>query len=655
MKSRGYILFLAASIMVAACEVCEPLEPAPVEEETEERTEWGTFVFSSGEESGEEEDVRTVYSNGTILWSAGDRIRMGYTIDGVWQGQSGNATQSRPAKLYASDELSSGGEAAYFTVPGQFPATGSGEYAFYTVYPASAVAENFPSAPTTTVTIPTEQTPAAASFDPAADLMVGHSVRAYSSKPSEPIPLMWERKVAHGEITLKNLSSINGFSPTETIQSITLTAQEGAMLTGTYTLDLSDGDLTEESASNSVTIHGNNLSWNSGDLTFWIGILPVTITKLQIVLETDKAVYTKQYKGISRTFAGNAHNTLGVSMRTATRHEKAYYLVTEELTDWSGDYVFARTATSGDRLTYAMAGKNSGGDYSAVGNVTPADGAISLSEGSAYNVRIDHSANGYSLKFAGNYLGYTATNNSNTLFYSSTLVASQYEWTLAYDSTKGTVSVINVSNTERYLQLYMSGKDRYACYKGTQWDPNLYRLGIEGGSIVFDEGITVSTENATDVTGVSAALNGSYSGATGEFSVTEEGFYFGTLPGSMTKSAISGTSSPFTVSKTGLASGTTYFFRAYVIEYDSQTHISTERTGDIQQFTTSTSGTLPKYLGCYEMPALGAVSGAAEGYEILPTVESGGHRTKWLRWNTANSKQKVVTHTFYNSAVSPNK
>ena len=664
MKLRGFILLLSAAF-ITACEISEPLEPAPVEEDAEGRTEWGTFVFSSGEESGEEGDVRTVYSNGTILWSTGDQIRMGYTVGGVWQGASGDASASRPAKLYGSDELSEGGVAAYFTVPGQFPATGSGEYAFYTVYPASAVSENFPSAPSTTITIPTEQTPAAASFDPAADLMVGHSVKAYSTKPSEPIPLMWERKVAHGEITLKNLSSINGFSPAETIQSITLTAQEGAMLTGTYTLDLSDGDLTEESSSNSVTIHGDNLSWNGGNLTFWIGILPGTITRLQILLETDKAVYAKQYKGISRTFAGNSHNTLGIGMSSAIRHEKAYYLVTEALSDWSGDYVLARYAQS-TNITYALGAKDGNGTFSTTVEVTPDNGAISLTQGAPINVRIEKSTNGYTLKSGNEYLGYESPSDNtatsyNRLYYSSSFAESKYEWTLTYNSEegaeKGTVAIKTVYNTTpRYLQLNKNNKSRYACYaNGSQWSPNLYRLGVEGGSIVFDEGVSVVTENATDVTSVSAALNGSYSGATGEFSVTEEGFYFGTSPTSMTKAAISGTSTPFTVSKTGLASGTTYFFRAYVIEYDSQTNISTERIGEIQQFTTSISGSMPKYLGCYEIPALGTISGFAEGYEVLPAEGSGGHRTKWLRWNTSSSTRKIVTHTFYNSAVSPSR
>ena len=650
MRFRGSILFLAAAVVVA-CEVSEPLEPSRGDEPEDVGLVWHTFVFSSEEDGA---DSRTEHSGNTILWSPGDMIRMGYTVDGIWQGQYGNATQARPAKLYASDALSEGGAAAYFSVPGQFPATSDGEYEFFTVYPASAVDENFPSAPSTTVIIPSEQTPSAASFDPEADLMVGHSVRTYPSKPEDAIPLMWERKVAHGEFTLKNLTSVAGFSPTETVLSVTLTVQEGAALTGSCTLDLPSGTLTEREVSNSVTVFGDNLSWNGGNLTFWAGILPVTITRLMITLETDRAIYTRLYKGISRTFEGNAHNSLGISMARATRTEKAYYLVTEPLEDWSGDYVFARYSST-DATYYAMAGKNSGGNYSTTVPVTVTDGAISKTEGDPLKVKIEKSDAGYTLAFGNSYLGYTsnATTGINYLYYSDSPSSGQYEWTISFDSEKTEAAIVNVFNNSRYLQLYKGQKDRYACYVGTQWNPALYRYGIEGSLPDLEQGITVTTGIATDVTGVSAKIAGSYTGATGEYSVTEEGFYFGTSPESMTKSVVNGTGTPYSDTRTGLSAGTTYFFRAYVIEYDSTTHISTERTGDIMQFTTSASGTRPKYLGCYEIPAFGTVSDFAEGYEILPTAESGDTRTKWLRWNTGNSKRKIVTHTFYNTAVSP--
>ena len=127
--------------VIVSCEVSEPIRPY---DNTEEdlpayagdlyEAEWDTLVFSSASDE-DSEDSKTVYSNGTILWSAGDKIRMGYTVGGTWQGANGNATTNSPAKLYESDALSSGGETASFTVPTQFSGNVSGTYQFYTIYP----------------------------------------------------------------------------------------------------------------------------------------------------------------------------------------------------------------------------------------------------------------------------------------------------------------------------------------------------------------------------------------------------------------------------------------------------------------------------------------------------------------------------------------
>lgn len=64
---------------------------------------------------------------------------------------------------------------------------------------------------------------------------------------------------------------------------------------------------------------------------------------------------------------------------------------------------------------------------------------------------------------------------------------------------------------------------------------------------------------------------------------------------------------------------------------------------------TPSPSVLPGHLGCFEVPYItGGVSAHAEGTEVLGT-------TKWHRWNTTDSHQKVVTHTFYNDYVYPSK
>ena len=596
MKSRFLILFSAAAALTA-CQIEEPLDltdhglPAGLVEV--EEPELTTFVFSSGEEDAE---TKTEHSGSTVIWSEGDQIRMAYTVSGNWQGSAGNATGSSPAKLYASTPLASGGATASFTVPGYFTGGGSGDFRFYTVYPASAAAENFSSAPLTAVILPTEQTPAAESFDPAADLMVGHSIRDYSSKPTEAIPLMWDRKVAHGEITLKNLTRIAGFSVSETIESVTLTAQEGAVLTGSFSLDLPTGEMVATEASNSVTARGDNLSFKNGNLTFWIGIMPVTITALNVTLVTDKATYTRTIVLSSdkyKSFNANAHSKLGINMEDAVRKAKAYYLVESALEDWSGDYVIARTATTGATAgtTYAMGGQNGTNNFSTTQTVTVTENAISLEEGQSLNVRIDKSSNGYTLKFGNYYLGYTSTaaSGNNFLYYSTTFEAKKYEWSIAFGEGN-LVTITSVYNTDRTLRLNSNSKDRYACYLGTQWNPSLYRLS--GGGTGGTTPPAPQPATATVVTGAvgtttqsSAVLYGSFSGETG--AISEVGFYWGESSNPATKVDLTGTTtSPFTYSLSGLSAGTTYYYKAYVIEYNAETGQEEERTGDVVSFTT---------------------------------------------------------------------
>lgn len=587
MNRFNYFALLSAVALAVSCEVSEPMRPhdglIPFNGAGEAEPEWSEFIFTSGEE----EDSRTVHTNSTIYWSSGDAIRMGYTVNGYWQGTSGNASQSNPAKLYASNSLSEGGATASFTVPGQFTGGASGEYKFYTVYPASAAAEDCTSAPSTVVTIPTEQTPAATSFDPAADLMIGHSVRTYSSRPSEAIPLQWERKVAHGEITLKNFSGITGFSTDETIQSITLTAQSGAALTGSYSANLTTGVLTSSAASNSVTVSGTNLSWGAdGTVTFWISILPVSITSLDVTLVTDKATYTKSFSGFTRVFAVNTRNQLGIKMTGATRTEPAYIRVESTPQDWSGQYVLGFDNGTVKKMLTGIS--NTSTKYGIATDVAISDNTIAYEDGHPYEITISKSGSYYTMSFGGKYLSWYS-GNSLILADSPTDNSNGGKWTISYSN--GTLTISNANTSERQLQ-YNTGSPRFACYTGTQQAPSLYKLtGSSGGDTPPDPQpeatATVTTEVADNIVQTSATLNGSFSGATG--TISKVGFYWGTSNNNLsTKVEVDNTTtSPFTYDLTGLTPNTTYYFKAFVKEYDGVQGSDVEITSSVvQSFTT---------------------------------------------------------------------
>ena len=120
---------------------------------------------------------KTEWTGSEIHWSKGDAIRVAYTCNGVWQDASGNPEQGKYGKLYASDPLSETIDVATFVVPGTFKGSEQGDYKFYGIYPSTLTSStDLSSAPSVSIDIPSEQTPAANSFDAKADVMVAQSV-----------------------------------------------------------------------------------------------------------------------------------------------------------------------------------------------------------------------------------------------------------------------------------------------------------------------------------------------------------------------------------------------------------------------------------------------------------------------------------------------
>ncbi len=300
-------------------------------------------------------ESKTAWNGSTIVWSEGDKIRVGYTLDGNWMGQKGAGT----AKFYQSSEVSID-ETDYsigtFCVPTNFEDQGSGSYIFYGYYPQSANSNSDQNnAPSVDLTVPTFQTPQANSFDAAADVMLGKTASlSLSGLPTDPIEINWSRLVAHLDLTFKNLA----FDGAETISSITLTANEDSKLTGIFTVDVTNGTMSAAS-SNVVVMEGAHLVANSGNVEAWCCVLPVTVTSLDVEVVTDKAKYTRQISGISKTFKQNARNTLAINMSSAERTEQSVVYELYSGTISEGDYVIVydgaamKNTVSSNRLQYS--------------------------------------------------------------------------------------------------------------------------------------------------------------------------------------------------------------------------------------------------------------------------------------------------------------
>jgi hypothetical protein len=350
MKKVFYFFAIAALACATACQ----REVLPVEEISE--TE-GTFTFTSAKPVlGDENPTRTEWTGETIQWSKDDQIRMAFTVDGVWQGAS---DQSTAPKLYASKKLEEATDIAEFTVNASFTSTATGTHVFYGLYPGSLVSStSFNEAPIAAINIPSEQTPAADSFDGAADVLIGVSEELAERPSSEETVLMsWTRLVAHADLTIKNLTINDG----ESIDNVTLTAQDGADLVGMHSLNLVTGEVSNpQGATNEIVIKADNLTFANKTMKVWASMLPATLTELTVTVETDKAYYVRSFTGISREFKKNMRNTMNIGMTSAVRTEKATDLedYEESFNNTLGDFTVQKQVLS-EGLTYVWA-KNSG-------------------------------------------------------------------------------------------------------------------------------------------------------------------------------------------------------------------------------------------------------------------------------------------------------
>lgn len=277
--------------------------------------------------------------NKTILWEKGDKISIAYTVADKWQNASGDATTNNPAKIYVSNGLAAGGETAVFNISGDFNSTATGVHQFYSVYPSSCVkSNNIKYAPSVTMTIPDIQTPAENSFDAAADLMIGKATKTYNSLSdarADAIPLLWQRIVSHADITLKGLQ---GLTENEVITTIVLTADADAKLVGERNVNIQNGDILVPATitnANILTINGTNLKVNNNNVEFWAAVMPATVKSLDIVVETNKATYTRNIESCNIVFKQNARKGLNVDMSSVERVEKSVGLALPFVDDFS--------------------------------------------------------------------------------------------------------------------------------------------------------------------------------------------------------------------------------------------------------------------------------------------------------------------------------
>lgn len=733
---RILIPICCAALTLVACQKEQYVPEVPKTPETTETV----LTFTSGK-PGLDADTKTAWDseNNAIVWTSGDRIKVGYTLDDTWMGQDGPGT----AKFYTSNNVSIDGTHANigtFTVPGNFKNEPAGDAVFYGVYPATSIGNDAPGAPSVTVTIPTRQTPGANTFDKSADIMVGRTetIHLEGSFPTDPLELGWERIVAHADLSFTNLA-IDG--DTE-VDKITLVFNEDAKVVGNITVDATTGTVTTGVGTvNQVEISGTNLSIASKTIHAWASLLPVTFTSVDVTVKTDAATYHRSITGISKTFKKNARNTLSVNMASATRtvntplipngnyvlvaqKDGKYYAISSDKNNNKdrrdrielagfipGSYSSESPYTAANKLVWTLTNVTGGvminlagdaGKYMQAGDNTIPLGA----SGTIFDVAVGGVTNTFHFKVTvSSELRYIAMNGDyGFACYKSSTPRDIYAVPAVLASPTATATVITgessaisatgatlrgtfngangaVSETGFYYGTTSGSLGSYIVASGTASPISATLSGLAPNTLYYYQAYvkeynaatssvsirtgaeqsfttkavatsTVTTSAASSIQASSATLSGSYEGATGE--VAEMGFYWGTDPVDLEHElfvdAGAGASGVFSKGLTGLVDTRTYYYKAYVLEYNEDTESYEYHYGEVLNFTTLGPSTMNRgYLDCYEMPELTNLTGSGVNGEYPDRDDI------WYRYYTSNDNRQVITHTYSHPSKVPAK
>lgn len=313
--------------------------------------------------------VKTYYdqaSNG-ILWSPkGEKIRI------VVSDVSDFYEDGYP-KMYLmgmeSEEgvVSDGGKTAKFSVPltddpesewnerMKFPAK-EGRYRVHAVYPSVAANRGLGNATPWDwlVSIGSDedyfrQYPTADGYDPDCDVMLGISKEEYTSiTKGMEVPMVYERMVTHGKITLENLPS-----ELKTVSEVEIVAPEDRVLVGIYYINVLDKSQSYEKGKyNTITLKYDRLDEDrsnggrkvvDGSMDLWFCTQPFELKAgeyLTIIIrgkdsEGNKGVVTRtisaRAEGIK--FEKNKFCSLSVNMSSCP-FTSLYYQVSLSKEDW---------------------------------------------------------------------------------------------------------------------------------------------------------------------------------------------------------------------------------------------------------------------------------------------------------------------------------
>lgn len=552
-KLFQFAAYVSAAIALASCakEIETPV--GPVEEAI---PPFRMTVYADGPDTKTE-----VVSDGmggyNVSWKKDDVLGVYEAVDGAVQSK----TKSSP--------LDTGGAEATFSF-NLFGGVGGSQYAYTFVHPSSALNQV---GGTYAVTIPSAQIFPAGSFDPHADVLV--------SKPQEVTVRPTSLTAQFARLGGTGKMTITAPTTEEKVLWITLESRD-TLLAGYYVLSPASGDLDKEptDGENSLRLYPATDLTYTGTIDVWFRTTAVTLKhSLVVTVQTNAKKYVKQLNLSGRpiVFKNGELSTFGVNMSAVLGKATKVDVLTKD----------------GMSSTYGEWTKNLNANYK--GNTSSHSSGIQMRSTNSSSIVSTSSAgyvksvtimapaavfSGRTFDVYGSNAAYTATNQ---LYQGNRPEGSRKVGSFTISEEVETVGTVTIDGNYQYVGVRSNNNALVASKIFIEWStsPSATAVVTTGGT-------------SGEPTSSSATLTGSYTGATG--TIYEAGFYWDVTQASLDSlkhperqvvslDALS-PGATFKADVSSLNENTTYYYKAYVLEYDGATGSYTERYGAILNFTT---------------------------------------------------------------------
>ena len=239
-------------------------------------------------------ETKTYVEGTSIKWaSSGEKLKVFEDADGTVA-----------ASTTKAGETTDGGATMSFQTQLVDKSTeGISSFTYYAFYPSSAYASNT-GVVTVAINTPASQTPTAASFDPAADLLIARSINAGDTQPTS-LNMSFARMIAIGKMTITNLGT------SDVVKSVSFSAQinngvdfDDVVIAGRTAFNLTTGMPKTVYGSNveskTITLDYSALSLTANSsMDAWFTCFPFELAtgdKFTVVVKTRENLSSQQAK-----------------------------------------------------------------------------------------------------------------------------------------------------------------------------------------------------------------------------------------------------------------------------------------------------------------------------------------------------------------------